>query len=310
MDSAERGAIIVGVTGPGRETAALKFAAECARRDGAEVLLVHAFRLSHQPPPPSVLMSSDDAWDVAHWITKQVGEEFEEMTKGSVRFRTVARAGSPARVLVDLSAGARMLVVQHRASHILGHLFVGSTLHGAAAHAHCPVISVRTGWTPPEAPGEVVVGVHEAGGPREALEAGFAWAEATGAGVRVVHAWRLDAAYDDIITERVAHEWEVGQETSLALAVEDFRRAHPDVPVRLEVRHQWPTQVLVDLSETASLVVLGRHGHLRWLPERLGAFARTVLREARSPVMVVPLKDGAGTPDDWGLAADEMSPQT
>ena len=45
-----------------------------------------------------------------------------------------------------------MLVVQHRASHVLGHLFVGSTLHGAAAHAHCPVISVRTGWTPPEAP--------------------------------------------------------------------------------------------------------------------------------------------------------------
>jgi nucleotide-binding universal stress UspA family protein len=67
--------------------------------------------------------------------------------------------------------------------------------------------------------------------------------------------------------------------------------------------------VLVDDSQVASLVVVGRHaGHGRLL-EHLGSVARTVLREAKSPVMVVPVRTSQES-EDWGLAADEVSPQT
>jgi hypothetical protein len=38
--------------------------------------------------------------------------------------------------------------------------------------------------------------------------------------------------------------------------------------------------------------------------------ARTVLREAQGPVMVVPLPAVTGESDDWDLDADEVSPQT
>ncbi|MFC7363290.1 universal stress protein [Nocardioides astragali] len=309
MDIIAQGAIVVGVTGPGRETAALLFAAECARRENVEVVLVHAFGAELPPPPPSVLITYAEARDVAEWVVKEVEQEFEELTGGSPAFRTAALVGAPKHVLVELSREARLIVLQHRDSHWLGRLFVGSTANGVASHSDCPVVSVPTGWEPDKAGGEVVVGVHEGGAPRQLLEAAFDWAAATGAPVRVVHAWHLDAAYDDIITDRVATAWRDGQRQELQAATSGFRDSHPTVSVELEVRHQWPAQVLVDDSQVASLVVVGRHaGHGRLL-EHLGSVARTVLREAKSPVMVVPVRTSHET-EDWGLVADELSPQT
>ncbi len=298
MDSDAQGAIVVGVTGPGQEQGALRYAAECAQRDGAEVVLVHAFRVATPGPPPSVLITYAEAADVADQIVKEVGAEFEHLTGGSVDHRTVSVEGRPSRVLVDLSREARMVVVQHRQVHGLGRFFVGSTATAAAAHAECPVISVTHDWQPAETPGEVVAGVHEGGEPQEVLEAGFAWAAATGAPLRIVHAWRLDAAYDDLISAVDAAQWRDEQKAALAAAVVGLRERHPGVPVTLEARRQWPADVLVDSSQVASLVVVGRHGSRSWAPERLGSLARTVLREAKSPVMVVPVHRHEDGPKD------------
>lgn len=281
--------IVVGVTGPGHERAALRYAAECSRRDGAEVLLVHAVHPPYPAPPPSVLLTLDAAADVGPWVAQEVGREFKELTDGAVAFRSVWREGPPARVLAELSHDARLVVVQHRHPHGLGRLLTWSTANGLAAHSHCPMVSVPPSWEPGEAPDEVVVGVHEEGGPREVLEAAFAWAAATGASLRVVHAWRLDAVYDDIITRRVTAQWREEEKTLLDEAVAGLRERHPEVHIVLEVRHQWPSDVLVDDSQAAALVVVGRHGPRPWEPHHLGSIARTVLREARSPVMVVPL---------------------
>ena len=309
MDTSRGSAIVVGVTGRGQETAALRFAAECARREGAEVVLAHAFHAARPAPPVSPLLAYPEAADLAHRLVNEVGEEFEELTRGEVALRTVTLAGRPARILVHLSRGARMVVVQHRDSHDFARLFVGSTANGTAARADCPVVSVPMAWQPGEVPGEVVVGVHEGGGPRQVLEAGFAWADATGAPLRIVHAWRLDAAYDDLVTAAEAAHWRDEQKAALASAVAGLRERHPTVQVILEVRHQWPSDVLVDDSQVASLVVVGRHGSHGWAPEHLGSVTRTVLRAAKSPVMVVPL-DRRDTSEDWGLVADEVSPQT
>ena len=287
--SAGKPRIVVGVTGPERERAALRYAAECARRDGAEVVLVHAVHPPYPAPPPSVLLTLDATSDVGPWVVQEVSREFKELTAGAVEFRAIWREGPPARVLAELSHDARLVVVQHRHPHGLGRLFTGSTVNGLAAHAACPVVSVPPDWTPGSAPNEVVVGVHEEGGPRQVLEAAFAWAAAIGASLRVVHAWRLDAVYDDIITRRVTAEWREEEKSLLREAVADLGQHHPDVRVELEVRHQWPSDVLVDDSQAAALGVVGRHGPRPWGPHHLGSIARTVLRESRSPVMVVPI---------------------
>ena len=262
MDTTTKDAVVVGVSGPGREAAALAYAVDCARRDGSEVVAVHAFRTARTGPPPRALLTFAETADMAHWVIKQVGDELAELTEGTVPFRTLAVAGTPAHVLVDLGREARM------------------------------VVSVPADWQPgePGEPGEVVVGVHEGGVPLAVLEAAFAEAEATGAPLRVVHAWRLDAVYDDIITDRVAAEWRTEQQRALTTVVDGLRVRHPAVEVTVEVRHQWPTDVLVDDSQVASLVVVGRHGPQALEPAHLGSLARTVVREARSPVMVVPVR--------------------
>lgn len=305
------GAVVVGVTGPGRETPALRFAVRVAEREGREVLLVHAYRTALPAPPQAALVSYAATADVAEWVVKEVEEEVAGLADGRVRFRSVTVAGAPARVLADLSGSARIVVVQHRTDHAAGRLFTGSTVNGTATHAHCPVVSVPADWdpAPTETTGDVVVGVHEGGLPRPVLRAAFAWADATGAALRVVHAWRLDPAYDDIITARVAGEWNHERRQSLAVAVSELGALHPDVPVVLEVRHQYPPEVLVEESRSASLLVVGRRGPHLWPGEHLGSLARTVLRSAAGPVMVVPVGRHDEGPGDWDLLADEISPQ-
>ncbi|MCY4728590.1 universal stress protein [Nocardioides sp. STR2] len=309
MDSRTSGAVVVGVTGRGRETSALRFAAEHARREGARVVLVHVGRLS-LPTVPGLVVTPTEAIDVAERIVREVAEELEEIVGGPVAHDVVALTGVPSQVLVELSRDARLVVVQHRTSTALERLFVGSTANGAAARCLCPLVSVPAGWEPP--PGgvaEVVVGVHEAGVPRQVLEAAFSWADRTGAPLRVVHAWRLDAAYDDIITRRVDAEWREKQKRLLSAAIADHRDSWPTVPVEVEVRHQWPADVLVDDSRNASLVVIGRRGARGWIPEHLGSLARTVLRASMCPVMVVPVAGDSTSTADWDLSADEIAPQ-
>jgi nucleotide-binding universal stress UspA family protein len=288
MDNERTGPVVVGVTGAGHETAALRFAAEVARREGAEVVLAHAFHQTAAGPPPSVLLSHEGAHAVAQVVTAEVAEEFKQLTDGTVGFRTVVVGGAAGRVLVDLSQGARMVVVQHRRDRGLGRVFVGSTAYAAAAHAECPVVSVNPEWQP-GASGEVVVGVHEGGGPPEVLELAMAWAAAVGTSLRVVHAWRMDAAYEDVIPASDTAAWREAEKLAIAEAVDGLRGRFPDMQVDLDVRRQSPTDVLVDDSQVASLVVVGRHASHPWALERLGSLARTLLREAKSPVMVVPV---------------------
>jgi nucleotide-binding universal stress UspA family protein len=283
------GAIVVGVTGGGRETAALRFAAECARRDGADVVIAHAFGTTVPPTMPGVLLTCAEAAAVARTVVGDVEQELATLYGDSVRHRVVTAPVTPSHLLVDLGREARLVVVQHRDATWLGRLFVGSTVSSTATHCDCPVVSVPLDWAPRASSGEVVVGVHECGAPLPAVAAGFAWAAATGATLRVVHAWRLDGAYDDIISARVAEEWHAEQLQALESAVLDLRRQDPSVPVELEVRHAWPAQALVDDSRSASLVVVGRHARNGQPTGHLGSVARSVLREAHSPVMVVPL---------------------
>ena len=310
MDIRTSGAVVVGVTGRGRETSALRFAAEHARREGARVVLVHVGRVS-LPTVPGLVVTPTEAIDVAERIVRDVAEELEELVGGPVAHHVVAVTGVPSQVLVELSRDARLVVVQHRTSTALERLFVGSTTNGAAARCHCPLVSVPAGWEPsPDGTAEVVVGVHEAGVPKQVLEAAFSWADRTGVPLRVVHAWRLDAAYDDIITHRVDAEWRAQQKRLLSAAVAVHRDSWPTVPVEVEVRHQWPADVLVDDSRNASLVVIGRRGARGWIPEHLGSLARTVLRASMCPVMVVPVASDSQLSDDRELGADDIAPQT
>jgi nucleotide-binding universal stress UspA family protein len=135
----------------------------------------------------------------------------------------------------------------------------------------------------------VTVGVHEDGVPEAVLRAGFEEASSRHSPLRVVHAWRLDTGYDDIIVRRVDGEWERRLESELRSAVEPVLARYPDVKVEVEVRHQWPAEALVEFAAGSALLVVGRHGHRPALPQRLGSITRSAVQNATCPVMVVPV---------------------
>jgi hypothetical protein len=63
----------------------------------------------------------------------------------------VVQQGSPAKVLVEASAGARMLIVGSRRHGGFAGLCIGSVSDAGSAHACCPVLVIH-GDTPPPPP--------------------------------------------------------------------------------------------------------------------------------------------------------------
>jgi nucleotide-binding universal stress UspA family protein len=233
--------------------------------------------------------------EVGRRVLRAVGAEFGLLTSGDVAFEELLETGDPSRVLVDLSHDADLVVLAHRPIGSVRRLVTMSTAMSVAAHAACPVVAVPA--APPHRGGHasggdhewITVGVHEDGLPEAVIRAGFEAASSQHSPLRVVHAWRVDGGYDDIILRRVGSDWEQRVEAEVRTALQPLETEHPDVKVDVEVRHQWPADALVELADSSKLLVVGRHGHRPVLPQRLGSIARSAVQHAPCPVMVVPV---------------------
>ncbi|MBY5161942.1 universal stress protein [Salsipaludibacter albus] len=134
--------IVVGVDGSDQSRAALARALEEARLRDAMVEAVHAW----SPPiywggleyGVSQLPTRTEVEDAAAARLDEVLASFPE----DVVIEPLVVEGSPARVLVDLSQGADLLVVGSRGRGGFAGLVLGSTSHGVVGHAHCPVLVV------------------------------------------------------------------------------------------------------------------------------------------------------------------------
>ena len=284
MSGAEQ-TIVVGVTGRGENTDALRYAAREARMTGRTVTLVHAALPVVPSIPPA--MPVDGAWsETGAAIAEDVRQEFEELTDHGVPVRTSVLRGEPGWVLGELTADASLVVLQHRDLSRLHRLITGSTVASAAAHVHCPLVSVPPAYDETEH-GLVVAGLHEDGGPREVVEVAFRETDRRGRALRLVHAWHLMPGYDDILVSDA--RWRTDVETALRATARELTEKYPDVPVEVSLLHEWPVEAMVTLSKQADLLVLGRHGAHRVVPPRLGSLTRTVVQHAASPVMVVPV---------------------
>jgi nucleotide-binding universal stress UspA family protein len=281
--------VMVGVTGRGENTDALRFAVSEARTLGASIALVHAIHPLLAPPlPPGVVLDEDDrSFDVGRSILEQVREELQALAGTSLTTTTTARHGEPGPVLAELSKKASRVILQHRDLSRLHRVVTGSTVAATATHASCPVVSVPHAVGDRPRHGLVTVGIRGDGEPRQVLAAAFAEASAHRCSLRVVHADRLAPGYDDLLT--LGDDWAAQAEEAVQNATAELREEHPGVAVDIAVRHDWPADALVAAATDSDLLVVGRHaGQLR-LPARLGSLARAVIREAGCPVMVVPM---------------------
>ncbi|MET0839883.1 MAG: universal stress protein, partial [Marmoricola sp.] len=187
---------------------------------------------------------------------------------------------------------------------VVGRIWTGDVVGGAAARSHCPVVVVPPEWEPGQEHGRIVVGLKSRKDASDLLRAGLELAHECKAELVVVHAWKLDSGYDDIVANRVDADTYGRQVTSrLEPLVNDLRAGHPEVPVRIEVQHAQPAFALVTASSGADRLLISRPRRGSTL-HHLGAVARAVLHEALCPVEILP----PGVPADADRSTTPSQP--
>lgn len=136
--------ILVGVDGSRGSRKALTWAAAEAAEHGADLVVLHVWERKIMPPAgnPSVPTGEvpdegPDATELIQVIKEELGEEPPVLVQPRVM------QGRPAKVLIEESVNADLLVVGKRGHGGFAGLVLGSVSQHVAAYAQCPVTVAR-----------------------------------------------------------------------------------------------------------------------------------------------------------------------
>lgn len=259
--------IVVGIDGaPDCENAIRWGAAEAAAR-GIGLHLVHAFVWAEFKVP---LGPSDVAPGLRAYADGIVANALELARKLEPGVPVTAERvdGFPSAVLLAESHRADLIVIGSRVSGRLVGLLVSSTGTELAAHAHCPVVVVRPSDDTLIGP-LVVIGYDGSPAADAAVDFGLAYADRHGLGARIVTVLADDEDDDhDVMAALRAHQ--------------DARNAE-----LIEVAGH-PSELLLDWSADARLLVVGSRGRGGFAGLLLGSVSQTMLHQSPCPVAVIP----------------------
>ena len=146
LEPASGGSIVVGHDGSVGASFALTTALEFAGPLRAPIVIVRAWSIATAPRPPSwefgyVPPFGEVSGAVRDQLVKDVAALVEPLRLVDVDYRAV-HAG-PAKSLIEISRGARMLAVGSRGLGGLAGMVLGSVSDQCVRHATCPVLVVR-----------------------------------------------------------------------------------------------------------------------------------------------------------------------
>ena len=137
--------IVVGVDGSPGSRKALSWAAAEAAGHGSDLIVVNVCEHTLLPPAGSVSVSEryvpDPSQRTADDLVQVIKEELGD--EPPVFVQPVVKQGRPAKVLIEESADADLLVVGPRGHGGFVGLVLGSVSQHVAAYARCPVTVVR-----------------------------------------------------------------------------------------------------------------------------------------------------------------------
>ncbi|MGK5682141.1 universal stress protein [Actinoplanes sp. URMC 104] len=137
--------IVVGVDGSPSSRKALNWAAAEAADHGSELLVLNVWEHTLLPPAGSVSVSERMVPEPSQATTEELLQVIKEELgeEPPVPVKAHVRQGRPAKVLIDESSSADLLVVGHRGHGGFAGLVLGSVSQHVAAYAKCPVTVVR-----------------------------------------------------------------------------------------------------------------------------------------------------------------------
>jgi len=282
--------IVVGVNSEKECQAAVDYAVAQARRRGCGVRLVFALPPIWLGAPGVIdLRVIDGELRKAGTTILMENERRVRHADPAVLVSTEIIHGPVVPSLVDESAEAGLVVLQHHRMNRGHHLPTLSVTNGVAGRAHAPVVAVPDTWREADDhPSVVAVGVEDAVSSHRVAEVAFEEAERLGAAVHLVRAWFFSAAFDaDVFSGEAGRIQTENLEKEVRRYFSPLMDRFPDVECKVVVIHGRPADVLVARSQHVRLMVVGRHDPVVPLGSHLGPVTRAVLNHAASPVLVV-----------------------
>lgn len=291
MDSGQELKVVVGVDASPEARQALDWAADQARRLGAQLVVAHAWSLAPYRLPEAY------RGDIALGA-KSVADTLLAESRARVNARhpelpvsTELLADAAVLGLLELSGTADLLVVGTRGHSAFTTAVLGSVSQSVVAHAALPVVVVRgTDENLAALRTAVVVGVapDEAYGP---LEFAFAEAQRRGGDVLAVRTWMYPQALPGHISvpPDEARQQTARETEEVEGLLTGARKAFAEVPVRIETGVGPADAALVEASKGAGLVVVGSRRHRRRFALPVGTVTTRVLHHAHCPVAVIPV---------------------
>lgn len=205
----------------------------------------------------------------------------------AVETRVVDGKVSP--VMAELSTTATMVVLGSRGEAApLSVRLLGGTSDAVAGHARCPVAIIRSDG-PTAHSGPVVVGIDDSPEAMAAISFAVDEAVAMGTGLLGVHVWDSTAMLLTGLGLWGGDGSQVGAslEAMVDQLMQPYLADHPDLHYRTIVVPGRATPVLTELSDEASLVVIGSRARNPFAGLLLSGTSRGVPREAGCPVILV-----------------------
>jgi len=277
---------------------ATRYAADQATLLGCGIHVVTVLHPLHRSEPgvEELVLVEGELRKAGTEILTQVCHDLRGLLAGQdLPVSTELRHGPLTSELVELSADARLVVMQRRHHGRLARIVTMSTTNGLAARSLAPVVSVPATWDLVEPQrGPVLVGIedpHDPGVGEEAVRLGLEMARRTGTSVELVHGWSFTEAYDDLVFANGGAGAESrDRRTRLMKTFAGLLAEYDDVDVEAVVEHARAAQLLVSSAGKASCLVVGRHHPSYPGGSHVGPITRAVLREAPCPVLVAPVR--------------------
>ncbi|CUR57261.1 putative UspA domain protein [metagenome] len=296
--------LLVAVDGSSAASAAIRYAAQEAKRLETGLQLVHVVP-NYLPISPMMPLSPSDLDAPAMKILRRAAKQARTLL-GSEKVTATLLHGPRVATLVDLADDVPLVVIGSQQRPAFERLVTGSTLVGLASRAKSPVVGVPDHWMPGEPHHRIVVGIRSAAEAPDLVRRALETGEALGASVVLLHAWELPSEYDDLlVTHGDREEWNARAHRDIDSVLAVVQAAHPDVQVEVRVVHGQPARVLQVASRDADLLLLSRRR--RAFPVgHLGGTGRALLHHAACPVEIVaPVAEPLETPQPGSRAGRE-----
>jgi nucleotide-binding universal stress UspA family protein len=294
-ETSPRPVIIVGTDFSATAAAAMDWAAELARQQGARIELVHAVTIPLSTPG-FVPVEPQLSEEVQQAARDRLGQAAEVLHGKGIAVDTYLGLGTPAQVILERAedTAAELVAVGTRGLSGLSHLLLGSTAQRVIQGSACPVLSVHPGDLDRHRPIRTILvptdfsddserAVHTALQLLAPLE--------QEARLTLVHAFNLPieyTAYGPIPTS-IHFLRDTGLEAERRLQEKTEALEREGLTVDWVAREGDPAAVIAHEAEArdADLIAMGTHGRSGLMHLLLGSTAERVVQHAPCPVMTV-----------------------